>query len=181
MKVPKIHIGPIALGVLRVIGAVGIITVAVCAPNALQVLAPFFKKKKYSAKQAVNRNIESLIRTGLVKKTVNQRGDVSLTLTKRGAWETFLRTEKKSNEWDGKWRIVVFDVPNKESKLRRELTRGMRLYGFERLQKSVWIYPYPCEKFVVLLKEHLEMSNNIIYLTAVHMDKEKEWRKKFKV
>ena len=181
---PRIRIGPVAQVLLGTIAGAGIITIAVCAPNALQLLKPFFKNKKYSSKQVINRNIESLVLTGLVKKTISIDGEVVLELTRRGVWESAIHsvnTYPKKPVWDGKWRVVIFDVPNTQSKLRGELTRGMRMYGFKLLQKSVWIYPYQCDDFVKMLRTHLELKDSVLHMTVSSMEDEKKWKKSFKL
>ena len=151
--------------------------------NAFQILGPFFNKKKYSPKQAVNRNIESLIRTGLVRRSINPEGEPVLELTHRGKWEHQFRSmiTKHKQQWDGKWRIVIFDVPNTKNSLRDQLTRGMRLYGFRLLQKSVWLYPYACDEFVTILREHFDLSEDVVHLTVSKLEHDTKWRKEFKV
>lgn len=184
MDYRRLKVGPVAEAILGTIAAAGVISIAVCAPNALQILRPFFKEKKYSPKRAVDKSIESLIKTGLVKREWNRNGDPVLTLTRRGKWESFLRRkldDKKTMKWDGKWRVVIFDVPNSKAKLRQELRRGMRLYGFLMLQKSVWIYPYPCDEFVAILREHLELADDVLYLTVSFLENDKKYQKKFKL
>ena len=178
------HIGPVGEVILHSVAAVGVVSLAVCAPNALQILKPFFKNKKYSPKQAVNRNIESLIKSGLIEKRINEKGTPELVLTRRGKWEAVLRSgvyEKSAKKWDHKWRVVIFDVPNEKSKLRAELTRGMRMYGFFLLQKSVWIYPYPCDEFVKTLQVHLELNDHVVYMIAETFGGDKNIRKHFKL
>ena len=184
VKQKQIHIGPVTQAVLGVIAVAGVISLAVCAPNALQILKPFFKKKKYSPQQSVKRNIESLIRTGLVEKSIDTQGNVILRLTRRGSWENLIRTSNplhSKKKWDGQWRIVIFDVPNTKEKLRLELRRGMGLYGFHLLQKSVWVYPYACDEFVTLLRDHLELSENVLYFTVSNIENSKELRKEFQI
>ncbi len=184
MKMKKIHVGPVGEVILVSIATVGVMSLAVCAPNALQLLKPFFKKKKYSPHQSINRNIESLIKTGLVSKHVNAQGELQLELTQRGKWEAMLRTKKdKGNrkQWDDKWRFVIFDVPNAKSRLRIELTRGMHMYGFYQLQKSVWVYPYPCDDFVKIIRDYLELNEYVFYITSDAFAGDKVIRKNFKL
>ncbi len=184
-KVSRSHIGPIADAVLAMIAVTGVVAVAICAPNAFQILKPFFKKKKYSPKQAINRNIESLVRTGLIKYSHDDKGNATLELTRKGRWMSMLRkpldihAEKK--KWDGKWRVVIFDIPNEKGRLRAELRRGMQLYGFHLLQKSVWIYPYGCDDFVTLLREHLDLAQGVVYLTVSQIEQSDTLRKEFKI
>lgn len=43
--------------------------------------------------------------------------------------------------WDGRWRVVLFDVPETRKALRQQLRRKLRLLGFGYLQDSAWITP----------------------------------------
>jgi phenylacetic acid degradation operon negative regulatory protein len=46
-----------------------------------------------------------------------------------------------SRRWDGNWRMVVFDVPEKQNARREQLRRYLRRKHFGYLQNSVWITP----------------------------------------
>jgi phenylacetic acid degradation operon negative regulatory protein len=48
--------------------------------------------------------------------------------------------------WDGQWRLVVFDVPVDQEKVRKHLRRFLRSRGFGCLQNSVWITPHSVGK-----------------------------------
>jgi phenylacetic acid degradation operon negative regulatory protein len=54
--------------------------------------------------------------------------------------------ERWGRSWDGKWRMVLFDVPTKQNAQRQQLRRYLRGKGFGYLQNSVWITPDPLEK-----------------------------------
>ena len=51
-----------------------------------------------------------------------------------------------SREWDGRWRLVLFDVPKAHNTHRARLRRYLRDKGFGYLQNSVWITPDPLEE-----------------------------------
>src|ERR1043166_266714 len=46
-----------------------------------------------------------------------------------------------SRQWDGRWRLVLFDVPTAQNTHRARLRRHLRDKGFGYLQNSVWITP----------------------------------------
>lgn len=48
-----------------------------------------------------------------------------------------------SREWDGRWRMVLFDLPAKDRILRARLWRWLRANGYGLLQQSIWITPDP--------------------------------------
>lgn len=65
---------------------------------------------------------------------------------------------KKPKKWDGKWRLVIFDIPNKK-KFARELFREkLKNLGFYQLQESVFIHPFPCRAEILVLREQLDLT-----------------------
>ncbi len=179
------RIGKVSEAVLLTVGVTGLLAVAVVAPNMLSLFGKVYKGNKHTAKQTIQRSVVSLIRSGLVKEVKHKNGKTMLEVTKRGKWEIFLRHQKienvKTKTWDKKWRVVVFDVPEEKKKMRIELRRGMVMYGFYMIQKSVWVYPYPCDDFVALLKDHLSLKSEVLYFTANLMEDDVSLRKVFKL
>ena len=47
--------------------------------------------------------------------------------------------------WDGRWRLVLFDVPVAQRTRRERLRRYLRARGFGCLQGSVWVTPDPLQ------------------------------------
>lgn len=48
-----------------------------------------------------------------------------------------------SASWDKKWRLVLFDLPADEHRLRKQLHRSLKANGCGCLQGSVWISAHP--------------------------------------
>ena len=48
-----------------------------------------------------------------------------------------------NRSWDGRWRLVIFDVPNEHTRLRNRLRAHLQQAGYGWLQNSVWISPDP--------------------------------------
>jgi phenylacetic acid degradation operon negative regulatory protein len=55
--------------------------------------------------------------------------------------------------WDGLWRMVVFDLPQRQQLVRQQLLRWLRQNGFGYLQNSVWIHPDPLTSITETLEE----------------------------
>ncbi len=181
-KNERIKLGPIGEAILGVVAVTGMVTVFAVFPGVTTVIAPFLKKKKYSPKQAIERNINSLIKKGVLKKVTDSSGNEKLELTKRGRWEAALRftsQDRKQTKWDGVWRVVIFDVPQSKAKERGELRRAMRFFGFKLLQKSVWVYPFACDDFITLLKDHFGVSRDVLYMKVSHIENDKHLRREF--
>jgi phenylacetic acid degradation operon negative regulatory protein len=57
--------------------------------------------------------------------------------------------------WDEKWRVVLFDIPEKFKKSRDGFAASLKRIGFTQIQKSVFAFPYPCfEELAVLMDFH---------------------------
>lgn len=54
--------------------------------------------------------------------------------------------------WDKKWRMVIFDIPKDKKDLRDIVRERLKRWGFYQLQKSVFVYPFDCQKEVAALK-----------------------------
>ncbi len=182
--IQKMRIGPVGEAILAGVAVVGVVSVLALFPGVTCVIAPFIKKKQYPQKQVIQKSVESLVRAGLVSKKIHKDGTVTLELTQKGRWEALLRTktlDERKEKWDMLWRVIVFDVPQSKSKLRRELRRAMKLYGFRMLQQSVWVYPYACDDFVGVLKKHLGLSNDVLYMKVAFIENDTQLRKEFKL
>jgi CRISPR/Cas system-associated endoribonuclease Cas2 len=67
---------------------------------------------------------------------------------------------KKPRKWDKQWRVLIFDIKNKD-KIKREALRGkIKELGLFQLQKSVWICPYEFKKEVDTLRSFFNLTND---------------------
>jgi len=102
----------------------------------------------------ISSGVFNLKRYGYLKEgKINNRQ--KLYLTSKGKTEIIknILKRRKKRRWDGKWRMVIFDIPEINRRSRDFLRRELQWIGFKELQKSVWIFPYDFEKeFKVLLK-----------------------------
>lgn len=169
--------------VLATIAVTGFVAFAAVAGNAIQLLDHLPNEKynlRYRAKTAAGR----LVAKGYAEWVERENGKKYLRLTPAGrkafAFEqakVTLKNQKK--KWDGRWRMVVFDVPERQSRIRARLRAVMREIGFVRLQDSVWVYPYDCEDFIALLKAELKMGKSVLYAIADTIEQDKNLRQQF--
>lgn len=94
--------------------------------------------KKSSLAQALKRLRED----GLIEKDQSS-GEIIYKLTKAGRDKAILMKEEDEN-WDGKWRLVVFDIPEKRRAARQFLRKKLIEWGFKKWQKSVWACKKNC-------------------------------------
>lgn len=87
----------------------------------------------------------------------------------------------KTERWDGKWRIIAFDVPEKKRHGRDALREKMQELGCVQLQKSVWAWPYECRNEIDFIAEMFEVGPHIHYIVAESITSEKFLKYKFEL
>ena len=85
----------------------------------------------------------------------------------------------KKRRWDQRWRVIIFDIPERRRRIRDRLRITMRELGFARLQDSVWVYPYDCEDLMALLKADLKLGVSVLYMVVEHIENDKHLRAQF--
>src|SRR3972149_11615797 len=121
----RVRVEQIILGTIAVAGVVG---VGLMAPNALKLLKhvdPDWILKR-DPRQRVRESVYRLKRKGLVEFRV-ENGKKRLRLTPTGkramssVWNDNFRL-KIPRRWDGKWRMVIFDIPEKKRGMRDKIS-----------------------------------------------------------
>lgn len=73
--------------------------------------------------------------------------ELTLRLTDSGKDKALWAKMKFSDEkWDGKWRLVFWDIPEKRRAARNLLRYKLKQLGFVKWQKSVWATKKNCTK-----------------------------------
>jgi len=137
----------------------------------------YAKKYGTSTPQAYHSAVFRLRQKGFIK----QKSKKIFTLTPRGSKEalfSFINGEtvtyapKVPKTWDGGWRIILFDVPEKKRHYRDFLRRVIQVIGFREFQKSVWIYPYPVPSFLrdLLFEENIKKYTRFITTEEIEYD-----------
>ncbi|KKQ32882.1 MAG: hypothetical protein US45_C0016G0006 [Candidatus Nomurabacteria bacterium GW2011_GWA1_37_20] len=172
--------------ILSSIAAVGLLSVAVLAPNALQALKFFgIEPRNKWQKYNFNHSIKRLKKHGLIIFEKTSRG-IFARLTPKG--EDRLRKFKllgyklkKPKKWDKKWRVLIFDIKEERKGTRDKIRFTLKRIGFLRLQDSVWVYPYDCEDLVILMKADLKIGKDLLYLIVDTIEGDNKIKKYFKL
>ncbi len=106
-----------------------------------------------------------------------------VSLTKQGKLKVLLDLfdVEKQTKWDGKWRVVVYDIPQAAAELRFVLIHQLHRLSFRKLQASVYISPYALNEDAM---EYLRMSGLIDYiriLVAERLDDDSDLRAWYKL
>jgi len=139
------------------------------------------KKQKFDIRQ-LSQAIYYAKKKGLIEMK-NKNGKTLLILTEKGKkkkleynFDAICITKPK--KWDGKWRIVMFDVPESNKHSREKFRNKLKVMGFLRFQKSVWINPYVCENEIDFVSNYLNISPYTNVITAT-IDDDEPLRKSF--
>ncbi len=97
---------------------------------------------------------------------LTQKGRVRFA--RYGLARKFLRPKR----WDGKWRVLIYDVPEERRKDRDRLKDHLRAIGFIPLQESVYIFPYDCASEVRDALEYLKLRDRAVLLLAATLEGE---------
>ena len=82
--------------------------------------------------------------------------------------------ERMKGTWDGKWRVVVFDIEETNRKIRYLVRSHLKALGCGMMQYSVWISPYNIDKFLLELKTDFNLGNGLRWFTCTEIDDEKD-------
>jgi DNA-binding transcriptional regulator PaaX len=86
----------------------------------------------------------------------------------------------KAKKWDGKWRILSFDIIELKRNYREALRGKLISLGFKLFQKSAWIIPYECSKEIKIIKDFFGLNDKEIKLiTAIDIGEDKDLRERF--
>ena len=143
----KYRKGEIAAVILKTILAVGFVAVALSAPNAVQ-LFKYFNPRTARERERIKQSFMKLERGGYIKR--RDALDGYFTLTQKGKSRAMRYEIEKTKiprpkKWDDRWRLVMFDVPEKEKRARQAINFALKKIGCVHYQKSVFITPFPCE------------------------------------
>ncbi|MBU6388719.1 CRISPR-associated endonuclease Cas2 [Patescibacteria group bacterium] len=167
---------------LLAIGTAGFIAVAAVAPNMFQILGRtgVLARLKYRNKGILARlkqkgEIEFEERDGKRYVRLTERGEEALAFGQ----QKLQLANSRPRKWDRRYRLVMFDVPEKRKKIRERLRFHMQEVGFLRVQDSAWLYPYDCEEFMALLKADLHIGKDVLYAVVEEIENDGWIRKHF--
>lgn len=144
------------------------------------------KEWKWINDQKLKRSIAALYKSKLISEKQNSDGTVTLVLTEKGkelalTYDIDNMQIKRPLRWDKKWRIIIFDIPEKIKKKREALRLRLKNIGFFELQKSVFICPFECKKETEYIVEFYEIRRFVRYIEAIHVDNELHLKHYFKI
>jgi len=140
-----------------------------------RIVSLFGKEWKKVSKKSVEQSIDKLYRSKMVDLRMQEDGTWKMVLTDHGKKRAlFCKIEsmeiRKPKRWDRKWRVILFDIPEKQKGSRDALRAWIKRIGFLELQKSVFVFPYDCRDEFDFIVEFLGLRQYVRFLVAENID-----------
>lgn len=137
------------------------------------------KEWKKIDQRSFSRSIRKLSSKKLVEEKYSSDGSFELVLTEEGRQLakrlSFMGDAinfKKPKRWDRRWRLVFFDIPEKDRDFRDILRDHLYNLNFFKIQKSVFVSPHPFEKQILELVKLYSAEPYVRVITAMYIDNE---------
>lgn len=99
--------------------------------------------------------------------TSSERGIYKITSSGLDAYSLYSEKENfYTKDWNGKWFLVMSEIPETHRKKRDGLRKGLLELGFGMLYKSVYVYPWDIIHKVLNLIDSLEMEDYITIISS---------------
>lgn len=122
-------------------------------------------------KKRFSDNIKRLEREGFIKIFLDHNNQNIIELCGKGKEKVGLMLAKDyeyqmPTKWDGKWRIVIFDISDEKKKNRDILRQKLLEIGFIQLQESVFVFPFDCKTLIDFYKSLFMIEPDVQYIIA---------------
>ena len=150
-----------------------VIPLVVLTPGFFSALKPLFKKYYYPSD--IKRTLDRMERQKLI--SIKYKGEkTTIELLDKGKRKvlTYQIDDLKLNhgQWDGIWRVVIFDIPETKKVARDFLREKLSELGFFKLQKSVLVTPWDCKDIVDFVKHFYHVGDCVNLILATGLDQE---------
>lgn len=168
----------------------GLVTVAAAtSPYFIhRIVKQYFKEKTKEMSVRRSRKLRELQKRKLIEFKELSDGTIKITLSHLG--KNLVRQYKlegmkikKPKRWDGMWRVIIYDIPQKQRKASNAFRMKIRELGLYQLQKSVWVSPYEClaETEFLCSVFDINIDECIYYFKTKEIPQEKEIKKFFHI
>ncbi len=99
-----------------------------------------------------------------------------IKLNEDAIWEMVVR---RPEEWDQKWRLVMFDLPSERDRHRHSFRVKLEDLGFKLYQRSVFIFPYECHEEIHTIAKWYGIDEHIRYIVATEVHDTRHFAKLF--
>lgn len=181
---------PLSITILKLAAfGVALTAASILSPNFLLNAIKTYLKYKYDEakyydylnKQRIRNSLRYLKR----KHFIAFPGKGKFAITRKGvgrlARVNVDQITIKRVPWDGRWRLLIFDIPEEKEPIREYFRRRLKGIGFYHFQRSVFIIPYPCEKEIDAICEELQIESDVHLITTDRFEGDEDLKKFFQL
>lgn len=150
----------------------------------MYVFKQLVKEWKEIDRQYLYRIVREFYNERLVDWQEKEDGSIKIVLTEFGknkALEYNIDDIKIKipSQWDKKWRVVLFDIPEKQRGARDALRTKLKELGFYEMQKSVFVFPFECRNEIDFVIEFFDIRPFVRYAEMINPTNEAQLKIQF--
>lgn len=170
--------------ILKGLAVGGIIVASFVLPGLPQILT-LFQANNGSRRYRLQRAIDNLQKKKFIRIEKKNGKDVFM-ITERGNWRVrkyavHELTIVPSKKWDGQWRVIVFDVPERYKQARNAMSAKLKAMGCYPLQKSVFVSPYECKDEIEFITNFFGVQRFVNYMLVKKITEDKKLKLHFSI
>ncbi len=192
MRHPSNRIDPKIKDILTLLGTGAFLAASIIMPGLPMALKPFLDEKrkkeanewkkfnKWRLKQVLKR-----MRNQKLIEIVQTNDEYAVKISDQGK-RKLLRfdidnMELNQKNWDGKWRIITYDIYTGKKQERELFRKTLKRLKFLKLQKSVYLTPFKCHNEIEYLRQVCNIGQEVLILTVSRMENESAYKEYFGV
>lgn len=192
MRPPSTKIDPKVKEILILLGAGTFLAASLIMPGLPMAIKPFLDERRkreanewkkfntWRLKQVLKRlHQQKLI--DIVEQDEGYLVKISNNGKKKLLKFNLDEMELKNKKWDGKWRIIIYDILTGKKEQANLFRRTLKRLKFFQLQRSVYITPFKCYDEIEYLRQVCEVDREVLILTVSGLENEKAYREYFGV
>ncbi|HEY4510621.1 MAG TPA: hypothetical protein VJJ73_02185 [Candidatus Paceibacterota bacterium] len=149
-----------------------------------RVLKSLSKEWKYIRRDYLYRTLDEFYNNRLIAWEEEADGSIRAILAERGEKRILkFRLDqmeiRKPKQWDKKWRIVFFDIPEKMKLGRNALREKLKELGFCEAQKSIYLFPHECKDEIDFIVEFFDARRFVHYAEVSNLTNEAKFKLHF--
>ncbi|MBI3955483.1 CRISPR-associated endonuclease Cas2 [Candidatus Gottesmanbacteria bacterium] len=180
------HSYPAVKNLLHVLAAAGTIGLIFAFPGAAPALGSLILGNQSHDRWKTKQILRRLAKQKFIRAKENNDNTVTVTITKLGMMRALtynlesIRLERVK-KWDKKWRVVIFDIPEKSRRVRDVFRQRLQQLGLYLLQDSVYVSPYNCFNEIEFLRELYGVAFTVQYLLVEKLENDSLLQKHFEL
>ncbi|TSD03631.1 MAG: phenylacetic acid degradation operon negative regulatory protein [Parcubacteria group bacterium Greene0714_36] len=167
--------------ILGMTAVCGVLAVGAVAPNIFSAFGRLGRYRRYFHKSDFRKQIYHFQRRGFLNIKRSGADTMEIKLTDLGKAQIIKRALGNvrivpQEQWDGIWRIVLFDIPERNRWARVGMRESLKRMGFYRFQKSAFVFPYPCREEIEFLTRLYNVRYAVRFIETTSVNQNDDMR-----